>query len=143
VWDLYVSIASIGLPRQSPGTDLASWAKTPTAPAPEGIRSRAADVGTEKKRRDALCRHLLCRSTPKIRVTPIFGANTMDDRRLEAIAVELRVWREIRQARQEAMEDLILSAEQAVSRAGEAVDRARRIRSRLRQARAGFGPTSR
>jgi hypothetical protein len=67
----------------------------------------------------------------------------MDDRRLEAIAEQLRVWREIRQARQEAMEDLILSAEQAVHRAGEAVDRARWIRSRLRQARAGFRPTSR
>jgi hypothetical protein len=67
----------------------------------------------------------------------------MDNRRLEAIAENLRVWTEIHEARREGMEDLILSAEQAVSRARAAIDRAEWLRSVLSGDRPGLGPLSR
>ena len=66
----------------------------------------------------------------------------MKDRRLVAIADELRVWREMGDARRHYMEDLIVDAEQAVSRARSAVERAWLVRAVLARGRAGFGPTS-
>jgi hypothetical protein len=67
----------------------------------------------------------------------------MDNRRVEAIAEGLRVWTESREARREGMEDLILWAEQAVSRARAAIERAEWLRSALSGDRSGFGPLSR
>jgi hypothetical protein len=53
----------------------------------------------------------------------------MDGRRRESIAAELRVWRETRDARRNELEELIISAEQAISYAHAAVERARWIRT--------------